>query len=354
MTKLFKVYSSTESSKNVQQVLESGYTGQGPKVEEFESKLQTLLNLNHPPITTNSCTSALDLAYHLIGLKSGDTVISTPVTCFASNSPLIHRGVHIKWADVDPLTYNICPESVKGLMDETVKAIVAVNWSGRICDYAELKSFGVPVIEDAAHNWVEKDSFLNVERGDFTCYSFQSIKFLSTGDGGLLVSYDKDLSDEARKLRWYGLDRTLGESFRCTQDIKRPGFKYHMNDVAAAIGLGNLEGSCENVSKQIENYKMIFQIKYSNVYINSIPPESPWFISASVEDVDKFMTYMRLRNIETSPVHFRNDNYTCTKPFKYHSLPNVDLFQKKQVAIPCGWWLSHLEIIHIIQSLYSF
>jgi dTDP-4-amino-4,6-dideoxygalactose transaminase len=97
----------------------------------------------------------------------------------------LHRHAKIRWADIDPWTGLIDPDSVAKLVTSKTKAIIGVNWAGKLCDFKRLKAFGVPVIEDAAHTW---DVFLIGEhyaRGDYICYSFQAIKFLTTGDGGI-------------------------------------------------------------------------------------------------------------------------------------------------------------------------
>src|SRR5262245_48065207 len=104
MIPLFKVAMSPEAPARVAGVLESGYIGQGEQVETFEAALQTLLGTPTPPLTTNSCTSALDLALHLTHVGPGDEVITTPVTCTATNSGIVTRGAIPVWADVDPLT----------------------------------------------------------------------------------------------------------------------------------------------------------------------------------------------------------------------------------------------------------
>ena len=205
MIPLFKVKMSSNATGMVDQVLNSGFIGQGPKVEEFEDALWKALGSKTRPVTVNSCTSAIDLALAILNVGPGDEVIATPQTCFASNTGAIHSGARIRWADIDPLTGLIDPVSVSKLVTEKTKAIIAVNWAGKFCDYKSLKATGIPVIEDAAHTW---DVFIKqpVERGDYICYSFQAIKYLTTGDGGILVC-PPDKENEARTLRWYEIGR---------------------------------------------------------------------------------------------------------------------------------------------------
>jgi dTDP-4-amino-4,6-dideoxygalactose transaminase len=357
MIQLFKVRMSEKAPSAIEEVLMSGFIGQGPKVELFEQELQKRLNTKTKPVTVNSCTSAIDLCLHLCGVEPGDEVIATPQTCFASQIGIIHRHAKIRWADIDPITGLMDPESARKLVTEKTKAIVAVNWAGRICDFKTLKSFGVPVIEDAAHTW---DVFLKqpVERGDYVCYSFQAIKFLTSGDGGIIVCPNEEKEQEAKILRWFGLDRTKSESFRCTQNITKAGYKYHMNDINATIGISNLDLAEDSVNVQRKNAKyLIDNVCNPNLIM---PPWdetcSFWLFSMHVLNGRKaeFTKYLETNGIVCSPVHYRNDMYDSTIKFKEGHLPNVTSFDATQTCIPVGWWLSESDLDKIVSVLNGF
>ena len=360
MIPMFKVRMSSNAKNLVGEVLDSGFIGQGPKVDEFEDLLQEELNSQVKPVTVNSCTSAIDLALELIGVGTGDEVICTPQTCFASQVGVIHRNAIIRWADIDPITGCIDPKSVKNLISDKTKAIIAVNWAGKICDFASLKKNGIPVIEDAAHCWDvfgDKNYVWWIDRGDYICYSFQAIKFLTTGDGGILIP-PEDKENDARLLRWYGLDRTKGESFRCTQNIKHAGFKYHMNDLSASIGIENLPYARESVKTHRKNSKFLIDNISNKDIITPAWDEdcSYWIFSLHVLNSrkDEFMRYMSDNSISVSPVHYRNDDYDCTSKFKEFSLPGVDSFSETQVCIPNGWWLSENDLNYIVEKINNF
>ena len=356
MIPLFKVKMSPTVTEAVGKTLQSGFIGQGPKVEEFEDKLWEVLRCKTRPVTVNSCTSAIDLALELCGVDSQSEIITTPQTCFASNIHIIHRKARIRWADIDPITGLIDPESVAKLVTKHTKAIVAVNWAGRFCDYGALKALGVPVIEDAAHTW---DTFINkdIERGDYICYSFQAIKFLTTADGGILIC-PKDKEESARILRWYGLDRTKNESFRCTQNITQVGFKYHMNDVNATIGIENLYTAGVSVNLSRLNSRYYCENVRNNLL--TIPSWddtcSYWLFSMHVKTglKEHFTQYLHDRGIASSPVHFRNDRYDTTIHFKEGPLPGVDSFTDTQICIPNGWWLNNWDVLHITKALKEY
>lgn len=356
MIPLFKVKMSPTVDQAVGKVLKSGFIGQGPVVEQFEDQLQVCLKSKTRPVTVNSCTAAIDLALELCGVGPGDEVIATPQTCFASNVGAIHRHARIRWADIDPITGLIDPYSVASLVTKKTKAIIAVNWGGKFADYSTLKSFGVPVIEDAAHTW---DSFLinDIERGDYICYSFQAIKFLTTADGGMLIC-PPEKEQEARILRWYGLDRTKNESFRCTQNITRVGFKYHMNDVNASIGIENIPHANMSVNLSRINSKHFCSNVHNPLLIIPAWDEtnSYWLFSMHVRAglKQKFIDYLAERGIASSPVHFRNDQYDSTIQYAEGDLPGVNSFTDTQICIPNGWWLTSDDVATITKALNEF
>jgi perosamine synthetase len=347
MIRLFKVAMNPAAKYEVAEVLQSGFIGQGPKVEEFEQAFGHLVDAPYPPLSTNSCTSALDLALHLIGVGRYDQVISTPMTCTATNGVIVNRRASIVWADVHPETGLISAEDVERKITPRTKAIMAVDWGGRPCDYEHLKSFGIPVIEDAAHSLLAKIDGESIARrgGDYVAWSFQAIKHLTTGDGGALLAPPEQM-ERARLLRWYGLDRRSSESFRCSQDIEEAGFKYHMNDIAAAIGLANLELARQNVYAHRLNAST-----YSEVLSAEEDWESSWWLyTVLVDDRDHFIREMAERGIEASPVHSRNDHH---RAFRFDSgpLPGVDYFASHEVAVPVGWWLDEDDLERICDGL---
>jgi dTDP-4-amino-4,6-dideoxygalactose transaminase len=318
-------------------------------VEEFEQRLQTLFGVEKI-FATCSGTAALDLAYALCGIKSGSEVISTPMTCSATNTPLVARGARIVWADVIPESGLIDPESVKKRITPQTKAIVACDWGGEPCDYAALKRFGVPVIQDGAHSLLS-----NGVSGDYRMWSFQAIKHLTTGDGGALM-VPKDQEERCELLRWYGLDRRKGFSFRCKQDIPEAGYKYGMNDIAASIGLANLQHAERIVAAHRDNARY-YCSKLTGLARIRVPKWNPnsswWLYTVRVSDREGFMAHMKEEGIETSPVHDRNDIKTCMR-FYSGPLPGVEIFSRSNVAIPVGWWVEKEQREKIVEAVLKW
>lgn len=349
MIPLFKVFMAPEAPARVVEVLNSGYIGQGPQVEAFEAELQGLLGTPAPPLTTNSCTSAIDLALHLIGVGPGDEVVTTPVTCTATNSPIVTRGAIPVWANVEPLTGLIDPADVARKITPHTKAIMAVDWGGALCDYQALKAFGLPVIQDAAHSLTAGIG------GDYVCWSFQAIKHLTTGDGGALWCPLEQL-ERARLLRWYGLDRRSKADFRCEQNIQEAGYKYHMNDIAAAIGLANI-GSVRRLVRAHQDNTRCYHNELVGVQGIRLPEwnirSTWWLYTLLVEDRQGFINHLADHGIAASPVHARNDTH---RAFHYPNgpLPGVDHFASRNVAIPVGWWLSVDDRKRVIEAVRTW
>lgn len=371
MIPLFKVFMSEDAPRRVADTLMSGYIGQGERCEEFERAFGDLVGAPEPPLLLNSCTSAIDLALHLCRVGPGDEVIAAPVTCTATNSPIVTRGASIVWADVDPLTGLIDPADVARKLTPSVKAIVAVDWAGRACDYGSLREAGdfhIPIIEDAAHallcgaRWGAASMTIAKVGGDYVCWSFQAIKHLTTGDGGALSTPPNrpELLERARLLRWYGLDRRSGADFRCAQDIREVGYKYQSNDIAASIGLANLPHVERLVAAHRANAAH-YDRELAGVPGVTLPPPDPgcsyWLYSLLVEGRDGFMAHMAERGVATSRVHARNDRHGAFARAALNAgepLPGVDYFDRHHVAIPVGWWLTDRDRAHIVAAVHSW
>lgn len=357
LIRLFKVAMSPEAKVRVGEVLDSGYIGQGPKVDEFERALERE-GLGDDVITVNSGTSAIDLALHLCGVGPGSEVVTTAMTCSATNTMLVNRHAKIVWADVNPLTGCIDPLDVERKITPHTKAIIAVDWGGRRCDYVYLRAaaIAVPIIQDAAHSYISAVDRVSKSpfHADYTTYSFQAIKHLTTGDGGALT-VPREQRERARLLRWYGLDRTKGESFRCSQTIHEAGYKYHMNDIESSIGLANIDLARKNVSIH-RQHAAFYQERLRECTEIELPSfdhfGSYWLYTILVDDRDGFIERMKTRGIECSPVHARNDKHPAFRGFG-GPLPGLDYFASHEVAIPVGWWLSEGDLERVANSVLA-
>jgi perosamine synthetase len=345
MIPLFKHFVSPDAVLAVAQTMQSSCIGQGPKVDEFEKALEPWIG---PNVTVNSGTSALWLAYDLAGIKPGDLVIASPMTCLLANVPLAHMGANILWADVYPDTGLIDPNSVERLLKKwpNVTAICCVDYAGVLCDVPALvdlaEHYNCVVIDDAAHSF-------GANRGDlahFSTYSFQAIKFLTTGDGGAISIRGEKLRQEAILKRWCGLDRK-GGGFRCDQTVTMKGYKFHMTDIAASIGLANLPHVGANI---------LLHRKHAAAYDAAGLGRDPgsisscWMYNVLVDDRDAFVKKMAERGVQAARTHNRNDRHPIFNAMS-QDLPGVQQFNDHQCSIPVGHWLSDDDVQKVIVAV---
>jgi len=349
----------TKDIKRVNKVLNSQYLTTGPNVKQFENKLSKKFGSKYA-VSVNSATSALTLAYRLIGLKKDDEVLVTPLTCMATNQPLENIGVKLKFVDIDSKTGNISLDDLKNKISTKTKAISFVHWSGNPVNLFKLKKIlkntNIAVIEDAAHSFGA--TLKNKKIGNFnnyTVFSFQAIKHLTTGDGGLLVCPNKQISKRAKKLRWFGLDRNY-KGNKWKQDIKESGYKFHMNNISAILGIEQMKDIDKILIKHKRNgylYNKFINNKKIEL-LNYNEGAVYWVYSLLVDNKEKFRKYLFNNNILCDEVHIRNDKYTIFKKFYNPNLINMNYFEKHLISIPVGWWLSKKNIMQIIQIINKY
>ena len=367
---LFKVFMAGEVDEQLLEVIHSGWIGEGPRVEEFEKRLKNFFG-NEYLSTVNNGTAALHLAYHMSlysnepkGYKACNEyeIISTPITCTATNTPIIANGAKIVWADVDPYTGNIDPRDIENKITDKTKAIVMVHWGGNPCEINEINEignrYGIKIIEDAAHAIGMKYNGLRVgNHSDFTAISLQAIKNITSVDGGILMMKNEDDYKRACLLRWYGIDRTVkeGVDLRCEIDVNEAGYKFHMNDVSAVIGNVNLSHIEEIVERQQSNARFYNEAFAGNDKIIIAPENeegesSYWLYTFHVNNRDKIMKELNELGIMSSKVHARNDTHTMFSEFQTE-LPNVTKFNETHLCIPVGWWVNDEDREYIADSV---
>jgi dTDP-4-amino-4,6-dideoxygalactose transaminase len=371
---LFKVHMAPTAAEEVAKVLNSGYIGQGPKVDEFEDQLKDYFDHDFVQ-TVNSGTSALHMALHLLkkpnnkwpGIQEGDEVLATALTCTATNFPILANGLKIKWVDIDPTTLNMDLDDLSRKITPKTKAIILVHWGGYPSDLnkvkqiqeqaEELYGFKPAVIEDGAHSFGSKYKGKNIgTHGNLTMYSLQAIKHITSIDGGLLLSPHQELHRRGKLIRWYGIDRDSNrKDFRCEADIEEWGFKFHMNDVCATVGIENLKHADELIlkhqsnaayyDKHLKNTKGVTLLDRQEGHESSF-----WIYSMLVDDRDGFYKWMKECNIVVSQVHERNDKHTSVQEFKTQ-LPTLDKTIGKIVSIPVGWWVTEEQREYIVDCI---
>lgn len=338
----------------------SGFIGEGPRVAEFEEALSARLEAPYP-LTVNSATSGLQLALRLAGVEQGDQVISTALTCTATNWAILAQGGIPVWADVDENTANMDPRTIEALITPRTKAIMVVHWGGCPVDlddiWAIAKKHGLKVIEDGAHAFGSRYKGKHVgTQSDFGVFSFQAIKHMTTVDGGLVIAKSEADYKRGKLLRWYGIDRHSPRAdFRCEDDIAEWGLKFHMNDVAATIGLEQLkyadhilrqhQDNAAFYSRELRNADGVTQFSHYNDRSSAF-----WLYTIKVRDRDTFIQTMKERGIMTSQVHERNDKHSVVAAYR-RPLPQLDRLVQEMVCIPVGWWVTEEDRRYVVDSI---
>tara|TARA_B100000242_G_C43035080_1_gene482516 strand:+ start:435 stop:1592 length:1158 start_codon:yes stop_codon:yes gene_type:complete len=342
---LFYPFIAPETYKEVKSTLNSRWIGQGPKVDEFEKQFASFLNSKNNFIATGSGTDSLHLAYILAGIKPGDEVITPVFTCTATNLPLLYEGAIPIFADIDPETLNINFEDIEHRITTKTKAIVAVDYGGIPAKYDKLleicKKYNLKLIADCAQSIGSKyKNFNSCEYADFAAYSFQAIKTITTSDGGMLSIKDPNLLDKAKRLRWFGIDRSSKQKGNWENDIKEIGFKYQMTDLAACLGLSSLK----HITELIEIRRSILKTyveKIDNHYVKVLNKNNdndylvcPWLCTLIVKkDRYGLMEKLRKNGIESAQVHYRNDRYSIFGGRKV-DLKTMDKLEENYLVIP--------------------
>jgi dTDP-4-amino-4,6-dideoxygalactose transaminase/GNAT superfamily N-acetyltransferase len=360
MIPLFKVFMAPNVLKPLGEVLYSGYITQGEQVEKFENQLRD--RMQHPYVLTlNSATSGLTLALRMLDLPAGSEVLCTALTCTATNWAVLANGLHIKWVDTERCSPLMCFEDLESKITWTTKAILVVHWGGESLDMTRLNrirdTYGIPIIEDCAHAFgaFNDENYVGLS-GNISVYSFQAIKTLTAGDGGLIVLPTQKQYDRAKLLRWFGISRECQKNntdFRMEHDIEEWGYKFHMNDINATIGIVNLPFVDVHLCASIR-LREFYNERLSKLdgYVRILSPGT-WLYTISVPDKAGFMGYMRENGISTSQVHQRNDIHSCVAQYKT-DLPNLTKLEKNMVCIPIGWWVTEKEAVYIADCIARY
>jgi len=381
MIPMFKAHEFHDMSM-ISKVLSSGMLGEGPMVQNFREQLQGLFDHQYV-VPLNSCTSSLILALRLLGILPGDEVISTPFTMIATNSAISSLGAQIVWCDIDPKTFCADMDSVIDKITPLTRAVVLTCVGGIIPSRLETYPVdGPPLILDCAHGLMTLYQGKHISHwGDFSCFSFQAIKHLTTGDGGAMainlhrpleinnsLPLNKEIiqqyAQRAEKMKWFGISRKIPRGLTRTEhqmqaDISEIGYKFHMNDIAAAIGLSCIEKAINAVTKSIENANY-YQRRLSGIngiMTLSVPEgcEPSWWVYGFLsKDGKGLIKYLHSKDIEATQLWRRNDSYACFNYSNVRRLEGMDTVEKEAVFIPNGWWVSETELERIANNVIAF
>ncbi|VVE21568.1 aminotransferase DegT [Pandoraea fibrosis] len=340
----------------LESVLYGGMIAEGEHVYRFEEMFSKRFGLPGM-LATSSGTGALHIAFELAGAGPGTEIITTSMTAEPTNTTILQVGATPIFADVDPMTGNLDPASVESLVTARTRAICVVHYAGYPGELAELRRIadkhGIALIEDCAHALGAKFDGQSVGAfGDFAIFSFQAIKHMTTVDGGALVLKDLTRVPEAKQLRWFGLTKGVP---RTEVDIRRPGYKYNMSNVAGILGQKQLLGIDSLIERHISNGR------YYDSALRSVPgiqsaaiskgaEPSYWLYTLLADDSDDVERRLADIGVMASKLHRPNHFHSVFAPYR-RAMPGLHEFYRHLVHIPCGWWVSDEDRARIVDAL---
>jgi len=344
---LFKVHMAPRAAlmPRLEEVLYGGQISEGEPVAEFERRFGDFVG-NPRCLSFYSGTAALHVALLLAGVGPGDDVVSTPMTAEPTNLAILHAGATPRWADVDPSNGNVTAASIEAAITAHTRAILVVHYGGIPVPLAGIHAVaarhGIPVIEDAAHALGARYADQPVgTHSPFVMFSLQAIKHMTTVDGGMLACSDAAVLPRGRRLRWFGIDRATQ---RTEVDVTEVGFKYHMNNVNATLGLVQLEHIAPAIARHAANGRW-FDAAFDELgggvarcRFEEAAAPSYWFYTLLCDDAEGLSRHLSAHGIGNSKAHRRNDLHSVFAGSRT-PLPGLDLFYPRMLHIPCGWWV---------------
>lgn len=352
MIPIFKPYMPENIISGIQEILYSGKLSYGDKGKQFEEKLASYIG-NYKVLTVSSYNQALLVALSTLGLKPGDEIIASPVSCLASNQPFVVKGLKVVWADVNPLSGSLSVDDVRSRISSKTKAIFHNHFCGYLGGIEAMnalgKEFGIPIIDDCIEAF---GSELNGKRTgnlgtDITVFSFQTVRLPNTIEGGALVFNNQEMFEKAKLIRDYGIDR---KNFRDEYneinpkcDIKFEGYGALMGELNSYIGLKQLdvldlllEKQRINANVWSEKIKEMKNIKAIKLLPNSLP--NNWIFGVLAKNKYETLKTFRTQGFYASGVHVNNNIYSVFN--NEINLKGVNEFMNHFVALPCGWWFN--------------
>lgn len=340
----------------VNEILHSGQLAYGKYGKEFERKLKDFFEVDKL-ITTNTFNMSILVALSTLGIKAGDTVVASPMACLASTQPLLSMGIKVLWADIEPTTGTLSPESVKTLARSKPNAIIHNHYCGHVGFVDEIntigKEYGIPVIDDCieAFGSEYKGKKMGNVGTDVTVFSFGPVRIPNTLDGGAVIFKDENLYKRSLLVRDAGIDRSrfrdkLGEiNPEC--DISIIGHSAIMDEVSSYIGIQQMGDIEWILKKQRENAKYWSETCLEQFDLepiaNSHSNPNYWVFGTLATNKRRIIEFFRNNGIYASGVHIKNNIYSVFNDKS--TLKGVDEFNDKFVALPSGWWINDMELL---------
>jgi len=359
----------------VTETLKSDYLTTGPKIKEFEDKFADYVDAKYAVAIANG-TAALHAAIYAAGIKEGDEVITTPLTFAATANSILYQDATPVFADINPKTYNIDPESIKEKITDKTKAIIPVHYTGQPCEMDKIKEIAaendLTIIEDGAHavGAIYKDQKIG-SIGNMTTFSFHPVKNMTTGEGGMITTDSKELYDKLMKFRTHGItkndseyiNRSDGPWYHEQQEL---GYNYRITDIQAALGITQLKKldkflarRREIVNKYNQEFKDIDGLIITEQLENT---NSAWHIYVLQLKLEKLTTnrkeiFKALReknlgvNVHYIPVYFHP--YYQSLGYEKGICPKAERLYERIITIPLYPKMTDQQVDEVIKRIKS-
>lgn len=357
----------SEELEEIKKVFDTGWLGLGSTVFEFENKIKEFINARNV-IAVNTGTTAIHLALDAFGIKAGDEVIVPSLTFCATIQAITALGAIPVFCEVYEKDLNIDISDVRKKITTKTKAIICVHYCGNACDMDSLlqigKEYNILIVEDAAHAYGSSYKGKKIGSfGDATCFSFDPIKNLTTGEGGAIVLSNDTVAEEIRRKRILGIDKDTWHRYRNERswfyEVTTQGYRYHMSNINAAIGLAQMkkfDGFVEKRKKIVEKYNNTFSnVKGLQILEMNLNETAPFtYIVRILEGRrDEAMEFLKTKGVGTG-VHYIANHI---QPFfsKYAvPLPVTDRVWKEILTLPLYSDMKDSDIDLVIQSVKEF
>mgnify|MGYP003600932351 FL=1 len=361
-------------------VLQSDFLTQGPMVPRFEQSVAQHVGATHA-LAVNSATSALHIACLALGLGPGDRLWTTPITFVASANCALYCGAEIDFVDIDPRTYNLCPQALALKLEQAEregtlpKVVVPVHLCGQPCDmqaiHALSQRYGFKIIEDASHaigGKYQGEFIGNSRYSDITVFSFHPVKIITTAEGGMALTNDDELATKMGLLRSHGITR---DPAQMTHEADGPwyyqqidlGFNYRMTELQAALGVTQMERLDQYVARRHQLAR-----RYDDL-LTGLPVTAPWQHADSYSGLHLYVIRLQLDKIEKThrqvfealrelgigvnlhyiPVH--TQPYYERMGFKPDDFPQSQTYYQEAISIPMFQTMTDEQQDEVIAAL---